>query len=811
LYGVERAIREPAWRGRHFVLAFATYCTITGGHPEATFLSLCVVAVYALMRLAMQRQYVWRALWAVVPGTCAGLFLAAPIWVNFAQYAFSSHSGHTAGSTLGQLHLDILTIATYVFPYLYGRLHTLPFGLIDGWSWNLYPGWLPATSVFLALVSLTTIFKKPCRWRIGFLWGVAGITTAKIWGIPGINALGSLPLFERIFFPRYAAFLLAFAIAGLAAVGVYTVSKFAIRQWRFWLVAWFVLIVTFFVMGLRPLWPTVQQSAVDSPARLTLSAFGGLGLAWALIGPIGLWWLAFCRPHERRLLYFVAALGILLQGAAYAPTGYTLQSYAVLSAVCFGLYVVAVLSLSLVRTIQPGRFLVVAGFLCLAVPLLGTALMSSHGLPTRYNPLTPAPFLEKLLAVQGQNLYRSYSLGYALQANFAAPFAITSLNNLDAITLEESTAFMSRYLDRGASPLLFLGLTGPNAQFPALSEFWHNKRYFDFIGVKYLITQATDPRPVLYETDAFGAKKDVAPLFQPLEMSIICPTNTLSSVQVLLGTYGRKNPGTVTLSVLNGNGGLLRQHEIDAASLPIITFQEFHFPAIQGMKDQPLRLRLEFTPAQSGSIIAAWSYPDQPALGFALRIVDHSTKLTLLYEDSDTRVRVWENHSAVPRVFLAPRGSVVQSSQEALARLQDTPDLTRHVWIEQGLEMATTWAQSQPPGEILSFSLAPNSVKVQYQARTAGILTLTDSYAEGWRATLDNHEVPVLRVDGVFRGIRIEEPGTHEVHFWYRPPYWTFSLGLAGIGFLLVTGASFLDWRRLTKGQRDEYREEIET
>jgi hypothetical protein len=347
--------------------------------------------------------------------------------------------------------------------------------------------------------------------------------------------------------------------------------------------------------------------------------------------------------------------------------------------------------------------------------------------------------------------------------------------------------------------MIFLGLAGPNAQFPSLTEFWHNKRYFDLVGVRYLITQATDPRPVLYETEASGAKKDVAPLLQPLEMSIACPTDTLSSVQVLLGAYGRKNPGTVTLKVFSSDGTLLRQHAIDAASLPAITFQEFQFPPIQDMKNQPLRLRLEFAPAQSDSMIAAWIYPDQPTLGFALRVVDYRPELTLLYEDSNTRVQIWENHSAFPRVFLAPSGSVASSSQEALARLQDTPDLIRQVWIEQGPKMVPTWPEAQSPGEVLSFSLAPNTVRIKYQARTSGILALTDSYAEGWRATLNGQEVPVLRVDSAFRGIRIEEPGTHEVQFWYRPPYWTFSLGMAGVGFLLVTGASLLDRRRLAQ------------
>jgi hypothetical protein len=799
LYGVERAIQQPAWRWRHLVLAFAIYCTLTGGHPEVTFLSLCVVVVYALVRLAMQGQHAWRALWAVVPGACSGLFLAAPMWVNFVQYAFTAYSAHQAGSLLGQMHLAFTTAATYIFPYLYGRMHTIPFGLIDGWNWNLYPGWLPATGLFLALVSLTTAIKKPCRWGVGFLWGAASISGAKIWGIPGINALGRLPLFERIMFPRYAAFLLTFALAGLATVGVRTVSKFAARQWRIWLGVWVVLIATLFAMSLYPIWPIVQQSAVGSPPTLTLVVFGGLGLAWAIVGPLGLWWLMFCHPHERQLLYFVAALGILLQGAAYAPAGYSSQTYAILSAVCLSLYIVVVLGIGLVRTIQPSRLLVMAGCLCVALPPLGAALMASYGLAARYNPLTPAPYLNKLIMLQNSNLYRSYSLGYALQANFAAPFAITSLNNIDPIAPADSAAFVQRYLDRGASPFLFLGLAGPNAQFPALKEFWHNKRYFDLIGVRYLITQATDPRPVLYETEAFGAKKDVAPLFQPLEMSIVCPTDTLSRIQVLLGTYGRKNPGTVTLQVFSSDGVLLQQHAIDAASLPVITFQEFQFPPIQGMKDRPLRLRLEFAPAQSDSMIAAWTYPDQLALGFALRVVDYGAELTLLYEDFDTQVRVWENRSAVPRVFLAPRGTVTSSAQEALTRLQDTPDLTRQVWIEQGPEMATTWPEAQSPGELHSFSLAPNTVSVQYQARTSGILTLTDSYAEGWHATLNGREVPVLRVDGVFRGIRIGEPGTQEVYFWYRPPYWTFSLGMAGAGFLLMTGASFLDWRRLAE------------
>jgi len=110
--------------------------------------------------------------------------------------------------------------------------------------------------------------------------------------------------------------------------------------------------------------------------------------------------------------------------------------------------------------------------------------------------------------------------------------------------------------------------------------------------------------------------------------------------------------------------------------------------------------------------------------------------------------------------------------------------------------MAATWPETQAPGELLTFSLAPNAVRVQYQAQTSGILTLTDSYAEGWHVALNGREAPLLRVNGAFRGVRIEQPGTYEVLFWYRPPYWTLSLVVAGVGLLLLIGTNFLDWRR---------------
>jgi hypothetical protein len=436
--------------------------------------------------------------------------------------------------------------------------------------------------------------------------------------------------------------------------------------------------------------------------------------------------------------------------------------------------------------------LISVGCLCVALPALGTEIAGVAGLPRRYDPLTPAPYLEQVARLSGDNLYRSYSLDLALQPNFAVPFALTSLDCVEVLLPVCSATFIQRYLDRGVFPEFFAGnfSAGRNPQFSALEEFWHNKRYFDLVAVRYLITRESDPFPVVYDTETSAARSSPVALTQPLETTISCPTDWLSRVQVLLSTYVKQNPGTVTLKILSEDGTLLRQQKIDSSSLVDNAFQEFRFSPLPDVKDRRLRLRLEFAPAQPNSMIAAWTYPESPQLGFALRVIGGHPQLTLVYEDPEAKVRVWENSSAVPRVFLAPQGTVVPSWEEAIARLPDTPNLTQHVYIEQGAGMPSPWPETQEPGELRTFALEPNAVRIQYDAKTAGILTLTDSYDEGWHVNLNGQEVPVLRVNGAFRGVRLETPGKYDVHFWYRPPYWNLSVAMAVVGGLLVGAGS---------------------
>jgi uncharacterized membrane protein YfhO len=49
-----------------------------------------------------------------------------------------------------------------------------------------------------------------------------------------------------------------------------------------------------------------------------------------------------------------------------------------------------------------------------------------------------------------------------------------------------------------------------------------------------------------------------------------------------------------------------------------------------------------------------------------------------------------------------------------------------------------------------------------------GVTLLADSFDSGWKARLDGKRCPILRANGIFRGVATPA-GKHEIVFTYRP------------------------------------------
>jgi hypothetical protein len=88
----------------------------------------------------------------------------------------------------------------------------------------------------------------------------------------------------------------------------------------------------------------------------------------------------------------------------------------------------------------------------------------------------------------------------------------------------------------------------------------------------------------------------------------------------------------------------------------------------------------------------------------------------------------------------------------------------------------TTDPTARPNATCSVEDMSPERVVVRVDAPKDGVTVLCDSFDNGWIAALDGVRQPILRVNGIFRGVATPAGG-HEIVFTYRP--WSVYIGLA--------------------------------
>ncbi|HQK75913.1 MAG TPA: YfhO family protein, partial [Candidatus Hydrogenedentes bacterium] len=83
---------------------------------------------------------------------------------------------------------------------------------------------------------------------------------------------------------------------------------------------------------------------------------------------------------------------------------------------------------------------------------------------------------------------------------------------------------------------------------------------------------------------------------------------------------------------------------------------------------------------------------------------------------------------------------------------------------------------------------SPERLAVHVEVPQAGIVVLSDSFARGWRASLDGVPCEILRVNGIFRGVAVPA-GVHDIVFTYRPASLYLGIGIALFGAALLVGS----------------------
>jgi hypothetical protein len=180
-------------------------------------------------------------------------------------------------------------------------------------------------------------------------------------------------------------------------------------------------------------------------------------------------------------------------------------------------------------------------------------------------------------------------------------------------------------------------------------------------------------------------------------------------------------------------------------------------------------------------VLPNWTDLNPPTRASA---VGQRPRFPLIY---DAEVRIFENPTAVPRAFIVHdvlKAPDFIAAQEIAGGDTFKPLKQGVVEDEFFLEAQQPIGQMEPStAKVISDGL--QTVEIETKSRSHGLLVLADMHYPGWEAEIDGQSVPVLRVNGLVRGIWLP-PGTHNVRFMYRPLSFEVGLWIAAATVLVL-------------------------
>jgi uncharacterized membrane protein YfhO len=94
--------------------------------------------------------------------------------------------------------------------------------------------------------------------------------------------------------------------------------------------------------------------------------------------------------------------------------------------------------------------------------------------------------------------------------------------------------------------------------------------------------------------------------------------------------------------------------------------------------------------------------------------------------------------------------------------------------------------------------MGPNFLSVSVETEYPLLVTWTDAWAKGWKAQVNGEEKALIKVENIFKGVRIGK-GQSNILFYYKPKYLWFGL----ISFLIgILGIFYLFYRCITMKEK---------
>lgn len=732
LWGTERIVRRH-FRSGIALVAVGAAMSLFAGFPEVALLTFLFAGSYGAFRVAWAAvedrrlsQAAQRCAALAVAWAC-GIALAAPMILPLVEYLGLSFNIHPPERQLGLVSLPLQALAFIGVPYIAG-LPSKPIIAGAGYTVDDYSG---AAVLLLAIIGLASL-RRPTTPRPVVVFALVSVVGlgAKLYGVPGVERVGALPLLVQTFIYIYATPLLSFSVALLAGAGVQTIMDGGPSR-RVMSVA---LVTLGLYVGLAAIlnWqPLTEGGALHAAATLGLAFSAGL-LVWLIATTSRSW-----GPGGAASACCLVVVGELF---LLSPRGVYSDRFDTLSKPPF------VTWLQQATAGQPFR------------------VFSNDGL--LYPDYASAFGLDDIRDVDGLYPRRTWDFVHTFLSPSTSDRYVGAFGHPELPT----DLFGNKWLDM-SNVRFVVRPAGHSPNDASLAE--------SIVAQHY-------PPPEAFGVSEFtldDQRREVLVQREPDEVAFhLTPDARQPTLAFFVGLDPRAQQGRVRFVAAVEAGGQ-RQTVYDRTVDPAVAEADRHWiPGTIDLTpyvghDVDIWLRTEHLDDAAGV---------QPGWGdLHLAPLVNPDQFRLVY---DNEVSIWENTRALPRAYLVGSVLGVATPTDAVVAMRDPgfdPSRTAVVEGASPRELSTARADSASSGTVTITNYGPQSVALTVDAAQPSLLVLTDSFYPGWQATVDGAAASILPTDVAFRGVLIE-PGQHNVLFTYAPTSFAMGVAVAAVAVVVL-------------------------
>ena len=825
LYSLEKIIQN---RDPKFIclISISFLLTILAGHLETIVLQFLFVGIYFFYRILIKGNYKRRIdkqklviIFFCVLGFIGGLGLSA--FYIFPVYELIDNNilEHEPGT--GLTHYPSINVITSFIPYTLGQIHAYwiasASGIIGFW------GYVGIFALFFSIVGVYLSLKnhedKIHRYTPLFFMCISVFFIMKTIGIPVVNWIGFIPILDLLLFTNYSGLIMSFSFAVSAAFGINLLTKIQVDKKILSFI--FIFSITLLLVLLIPLYSYLGPNADFSEYVNAddVKNYVGFQILQAILFAITALIIAIGITKNKSIIIIIIPV-VLLELSLYIPLGL----HPIFLAYKFIILFVGIIALTIL-VLKPSRLTwntndknikISVLFGILIIIFLSVVLISefsSFGMMKKTDAFEDNPVTD-FLKTNIEN-HRMFSFGYSMQPNYPSAYGINSIGVISPFTIDSFANFVQNFLDKDADDgrLGFPPWTFSYGPMESIEKFYDNKKYFDFLGVKYIITDG-------YNFDSItvgipGNTREISKI-QDTESSIsqsfVSPLNTITSLGVSMSAFQLEENDTIILSL--DSVPYDKKYHRESVLTQIINqkYNQFNLePQIENVLNKELILSLQYPQVNNDKFAVVhtiakdqigFDYVENELQGtfyennipidtkqMVFSILSDSNEHNIVYQFED--IYIHENYDVYPRAFLVNNFKTVEkdTAQEYLLKNPDF-NLRQNVILEEKLsnELINKLKLSKDNeinnANIISYEA--NNVLIETSNFDASILILTDVYYPGWKAFIDGTETKIYRADGLVKAIFVPE-GEHTIEFVYLPESYNTGITISLItAFILV-------------------------